>query len=136
MSLVKRIKILESIENQRGKKLDEAADIPYSTYVNIKNGTSSPNFATMYKLLVHFPMLNGRWLVLGEEPMFLLGEATGETMQVNEDAVSYMKSSSLYNYPLLVDEVQALRKSVAELRKTVEELMEKVDMLENVPGEQ
>ena len=74
--------------------------------------------------------------MLGEEPMFLLGEATGETMQVNEDAVSYMKSSSLYNYPLLVDEVQALRKSVAELRKTVEELMEKVDMLENVPGEQ
>ncbi len=49
---------------------------------------------------------------------------TGESepMRVEEQASHLMRSSTLYSYPLLVLEVEGLRKSVAELRNIVKEL--------------
>jgi prefoldin subunit 5 len=42
-----------------------------------------------------------------------------------------MKRSSLYNYPILVDEVEDLRKIVKELRKTIAELQETIESMNN-----
>jgi len=55
--------------------------------------------------------------------MFLpvLPEEDGSSA-VHEPAANYLRRSPLYNYPILVEEVEDLRKSVNELRKTVERL--------------
>jgi hypothetical protein len=130
MSVGKRVEILEAIESQRAIKLEESAEIPYMTLRGIKEGRSNPSFDTLIKLLNVFPSINARWLILGEEPMFMpyLGTELGG-YAVHEPAVEYMKRSTLYNFPLLVEEVEELRKILAELRKSVAEMQAELKTL-------
>jgi hypothetical protein len=131
MTLAQRIEKLESIESQSGRKLHESANLSYVTVNDLKNdGVKMPRYDTISKILVAFPRLNARWLILDEEPMFLpyLGtELSGYA--VHEPAVEYMKRSTLYNFPLLVEEVEELRKILAELRKSVAEMQAELKTL-------
>jgi len=123
MSVGQRLKILEQIEHQRGKKFDEITNIKYSTIKSNQEGKANPSYENIVKLLEAYPTLNARWLLLGEEPMYLHEKSyEKQEMQmsrVEESAVGYMRQSTLYNYPLLVREVEELRKIVEELRKSV-----------------
>jgi len=132
MSISKRVEILDLIENQKNTKLEVSAEIPYMTIKGIKEGRSNPGFETLTKILNVFPRLNARWLILGEEPMFLSAYDNPQELSLVEDpALEYMKRSSLYNYPILVDEVEDLRKIVKELRKTIAELQETIESMNN-----
>jgi len=123
MSLIKRLEILELIEAQQNRTLKKIAEITDQTYHGIKSGRNYPNYETITKILNVIPRLNARWLILGEEPMFLpVFQDEDGSNAVHEPASSYMRRSPLYNYPILVEEVEEIRKSVEELRKSVESL--------------
>ena len=117
-------------ENQSGIKLHEAAKISYVTIQELKSGgTKMPRYETICKILNAVPKLNARWLLLGEKPMFI--EEEMDAGIVEEPALEYMKRSSLYNYPILVDEVEELRKTVKELRGVVEEMQNRIKSMNN-----
>jgi DNA-binding phage protein len=123
MNVSERIKRIDLIENQRGTKLSKVLGIHEMTIRSIVEG-GNPGYKTIVKILEAYPTLNARWLLLGEEPMYLQGNSYGESSSglslAEESAVEYMRGSVLYNFPLLVLEVEALRKTVEELRKIVE----------------
>ena len=132
MSLGKRLRILEQIEQEYGRKFDEITNIKYTTIKSNQEGKAFPSYENIVKILEAYPTLNARWLLLGEAPMYIQGSSYGEsiggTSLVEENAVEYMRGSSLYNFPLLVLEVEYIRKTLEELRKTVQELRKIVDL--------
>ena len=122
MTVSERVNYMDSIESQRDTRLFKVLEISEMTIRSIVEG-GNPSYKTIVKILNAYPTLNARWLLLGEEPMYIHEKSyEKQEMQmsrVEESAVGYMRQSTLYNYPLLVREVEELRKIVEELRKSV-----------------
>ncbi|TKG94356.1 XRE family transcriptional regulator [Puteibacter caeruleilacunae] len=66
-----RIKILLDKEKLTAAEFADYIDVQRPSVSHVLSGRNKPSFIFIQKILARFPQLNSRWLMLGEEPMYM-----------------------------------------------------------------
>lgn len=69
-----RLSIFLKEEELTSGRLAEIINVQPSAISHILSGRNKPGFDFISKLFHRFPKLNPKWIILGEEPMYLLEE--------------------------------------------------------------
>ncbi|MFI3298366.1 MAG: helix-turn-helix transcriptional regulator [Rikenellaceae bacterium] len=78
----KRLQKIIEQEGLTSAKFAEILAVQPSTISHLLSGRNKPNFEFISRMLVHFPDLNARWLINGDEPMYV---AKAEPQDIHND---------------------------------------------------
>lgn len=106
--------------------------ITKSAISNLDNGENAPSYRILESIVIHYPMLNGHWLLTGNGNMLLDSEKAINTsiqQNVNGNQANGVVNHQLQAPPQGDDE---LRREIAHLNQRISDLTEIVELQKKI----
>ena len=118
-----RLNILINLSTSSSSEFARSIGESKSQISKYLNNQGKPGYGTLVKIMEKFPDLNGRWLLLGERPVFLrdltLNADTEQAIRDSHKKLVDLMENMIKDHECAEDELAAL---MAKHLKTVNEL--------------